>query len=113
MEQLEIEALEYIKTQGSKGVLQSELWKYLGATSRDGSRIAVSLEESGYIEREKELNNGRWTYRLYYVNKNQDEVKWDTLDDCPCFLCDYLDICGTERSTKCKKLLHWMQESTA
>jgi uncharacterized membrane protein len=32
------------------GLLQSELWKALDATSRKGSRLATSLEEKGLIE---------------------------------------------------------------
>ncbi|MHA1230348.1 MAG: helix-turn-helix transcriptional regulator [Candidatus Helarchaeota archaeon] len=107
----ELKALEFIKSFGLKGVLQSELWKFLGATSRLGSRLAVKLEEEGYIKREKELNKGRWTYRLYYIKKEPKKIEWDTLDNCPCFLCEALDICAAERATTCKDLLNWIEES--
>ena len=32
---------------GKDGVLQSEIWKELGLTSRDGSRLAIRLEKRG------------------------------------------------------------------
>jgi hypothetical protein len=112
-EEMEEQALEFIKNCGSKGVLQSQLWKHLNATSRDGSRIAVSLEEAGSIERQKELHKGRWTYRIYYIKNEPEKVEWDTLDNCPCFLCESLDICARERAIKCKDLLKWMVESTS
>ena len=34
---------------GKDGVLQSEIWKELGLTSRDGSRLAIRLEKRGMI----------------------------------------------------------------
>lgn len=36
---------------GKDGVLQSEIWKELGLTSRDGSRLAIRLEKRGMIRR--------------------------------------------------------------
>ncbi|MHA1271613.1 MAG: hypothetical protein ACTSPY_17605 [Candidatus Helarchaeota archaeon] len=107
----EIKALEFIKSFGIKGVLQSELWKHLGATSRVGSRIAVKLEEGGFIKREKELFRGRWTFRLFYIKKEIEKIEWDTLNNCPCFLCDSLDICAADKAINCKELLIWMEES--
>lgn len=46
------------------GLLQSRLWKELDADSRQGSRLATSLEEKGLIEREPTTNGGQRTYRL-------------------------------------------------
>ncbi len=46
------------------GVLQSELWKALDATSRKGSRLAMALEEKGLIRREQTTSNGQRTYLL-------------------------------------------------
>ncbi|MFP3130714.1 MAG: MarR family transcriptional regulator, partial [Nitrososphaeria archaeon] len=45
---------------GDKGILQSELWKKLNLTSRDGSRIATRLEKRKLIKRERVLEDGRW-----------------------------------------------------
>ena len=39
----------------SDGMFQSELWKKLKLTSRDGSRLALKLERMGTITREKLL----------------------------------------------------------
>jgi len=50
------------------GLLQSELWKTLDATSRKGSRLATSLEEKGLIEREETTQNGQRTYLLSPTN---------------------------------------------
>jgi len=49
---------------GKEGILQSELWKKLNLTSRDGSRLAIRLEKRGLVKRERVLDNGRWTYKL-------------------------------------------------
>ncbi len=50
---LEHKALQYVMNTGFKGVLQSDLWRELGASSREGSRISIKLEEKGLIRREK------------------------------------------------------------
>ena len=42
--ELEHKALDVIANNGKDGVLQSELWRKLDATSREGSRIALKLE---------------------------------------------------------------------
>lgn len=65
---LDIKILRLLKDAGSKGILQSELWKRIGIDSKEISRIATRLEELGVICREKELLRSRWTYRLY-INK--------------------------------------------
>src|ERR1700686_858980 len=49
---------------GKDGVLQSEIWKELGLTSRDGSRLAIRLEKRGRIRGVKVLYEGRRTDNL-------------------------------------------------
>jgi uncharacterized membrane protein len=44
---LEQKALQIIMNYGNEGLLQSELWRKLGASSREGSRIALKLEGKG------------------------------------------------------------------
>jgi len=46
---LEQKALHFVINTGFKGVLQSELWRELDASSREGSRVAIKLEEKGLI----------------------------------------------------------------
>ena len=48
-----------------QGILQSTVWRQLKLNSRDGSRLSIRLENRSLIKREKIVENGRWTYRLY------------------------------------------------
>ncbi|MBT5642404.1 transcription factor TFIIIC, partial [Candidatus Bathyarchaeota archaeon] len=61
----EQKALKLIFDTGEEGLLQSELWKLLDVSSREGSRMAKKFEEKGRVLREKVLNNGRWTYKIF------------------------------------------------
>src|SRR4030065_2924090 len=63
-DELEDKVLHYITNTKGQGVLQVDLWRVLSASSREGSRIALKLENKGLIRREKELFDGRGTYRL-------------------------------------------------
>jgi len=105
---LEQRALQIIINAGSNGLLQSELWKRLGASSREGSRIALKLESKGLIRREKELRNGRWTYRLY---PRRLPASIDSIVDCPCMMCPDSSKCGPTGSItpqNCEKLTEWL-----
>jgi predicted DNA-binding transcriptional regulator len=76
---------------GRDGVLQSELWKELDLTSRDGSRLAIRLEKRGMIRREKVLDGGRWTYKLTPLRL---PVKLSCIEQAPCLTCPYEAKCG-------------------
>ncbi len=89
--ELEHKALDVISNNGNDGVLQSELWRELDATSREGSRIALKLETKGLILREKELFEGRWTYRLFPKRK---PVSLNSIIDSPCLMCPNDARCG-------------------
>jgi len=105
---LEQKALHYIVGTGYQGVLQSDLWRELGASSREGSRVSIKLEEKGLIRREKELQDGRWTYRLY---PKRLPASIETIIDCPCLLCPDNSRCDptTTISPKtCPKLTDWI-----
>jgi len=56
------------------------MWKRLGLTGQEGSRIIRRFEEEGVIKRQRELREGRWTYRLYHLRR---PVNLDSLGDCP------------------------------
>ena len=88
---LEQKALQFVINTGSKGVLQSELWRELDASSREGSRVAIKLEEKGLIQREKELQGGRWTYRLFPKNK---PASLNSIINSPCLMCSNDSRCG-------------------
>jgi len=105
---LEQKALHYVVNTGYQGVLQSDLWRELGASSREGSRVSIKLEEKGLIRREKELQEGRWTYRLY---PKRLPASIETIIDCPCLLCPDNARCDptTAISPKsCPKLTDWI-----
>jgi hypothetical protein len=105
---LEQKALHFVINTGHEGVLQSELWRELGASSREGSRVAIKLEEKGLIRREKELQGGRWTYRLF---PKRLPPSIESIADCPCLLCQDNARCDptTAISPKsCAKLTEWI-----
>jgi len=71
---MEHRALQFIANTGDEGVLQSDLWRQLEASSREGSRISLKLEKKGLIRRERELFEGRWTYRLYPKRRRSQSI---------------------------------------
>lgn len=105
---LEQKALHSVINTGYEGILQSELWRELGASSREGSRVAIKLEEKGLIRREKELQGGRWTYRLF---PKRLPASIDSIVDCPCLLCRDNARCDpttTISPKSCSKLTDWI-----
>lgn len=64
MENLEKKAYRVIQESGEDGLSQAKLWKILGVTSREGSRLAISLERKNKVRRVRVLEDDRWTYSL-------------------------------------------------
>ena len=111
-------ALSNVELAGPKGILQSDLWRHLKLNSREGSRIAVKLEKQGLVRRVKELSGGRWTYRLYSMDKSKPSknFSWTSLDNCPCFVCVSVKICGAGQAVspiKCDKLDEWIVQQVS
>ena len=105
---LERKALQLIFSVEKEGLLQSDMWKKLGVSSREGSRLALKFEEKGVIERRKVLHEGRWTYKLYSKRKF---VTLDSIKDCPCMPCDEIDKCfssGSKSPINCSQLTEWI-----
>jgi len=105
---LEQKALKLVYDAGDKGILQSELWKELGVSSREGSRMAKKFEERDKVVREKVLNEGRWTYKLF---SKKEPVTLDSVKGCPCLICDEVDKCfrgGTRDPVYCMALKAWV-----
>jgi len=93
---------------GSDGVLQSELWKELVLTSRDGSRLAIRLERRGMIRREKVLDDGRWTYKLTPLRM---PVQIRSIEEAPCLTCPYEAKCsltGVVSPLSCPWITEWV-----
>jgi len=78
---------------GRNGVLQSEIWKELGLTSRDGSRLAIRLERRGLIGRVKVLEDGRWTYKLTPLRFPTDMA---SIEKAPCIVCQFESKCSVD-----------------
>jgi DNA-binding MarR family transcriptional regulator len=102
-------SLAIIQQYEGNGILQSDLWRRLGLDSRKGSRHVLSLERRGLIERRKELNKGRWTFRLL-AKRRMGKV--DTIVEIPCASCDedYRGMCPTHtlNPATCTKLTNWV-----
>ena len=107
-----------VRKAGSKGILQSELWKKLGINSRDGVKVLSRLVRKGVIAREPVGGDSkRRTYRLFIVEKPKEEkkrveIKLDTLLEVPCFTCKHLRECGGHNRwdpSNCQLLDEWIQ----
>ena len=84
---------EIVATYENNGIHQSDLWKKLKLTSRDGSRLALKLERMGLITREKILLKGRWTYKLIIV---KSPVGTESLEGAPCLVCPVESKCSLD-----------------
>jgi hypothetical protein len=104
----ERKALKLILTAGDEGLFQTELWKLLDISSRVASRIAKKYEEKGKVRREKVLNNGRWTYKIFSM---EEYVTINSIEDCPCLICPDVDRChtgGTKDARTCLEMTAWI-----
>jgi len=93
MEKLTNKVCEIVARYETAGMIQSELWKKLKLTSRDGSRLALKLERMGIISREKILEKGRWTYKLII---KKTPVSTQSIVDAPCLTCPVEQKCSLE-----------------
>ena len=93
MEKLTNKVCDIVAKYETDGMLQSELWKKLKLTSRDGSRLALKLERRGIISREKILENGRWTYKLII---KKTPVSTESIEGAPCLTCPVEQKCSLE-----------------
>jgi hypothetical protein len=105
---LEQKALQHVMNSGFDGILQSELWHELGVSSREGSRVSLKLEGKSLIRREKELQSGRWTYRIY---PKRLPASIESISDCPCLMCQEDPRCDPSSMISpqdCWKLTDWL-----
>ena len=93
MEKLTANVCNVVTKSGDEGIFQSDLWKKLKLTSRDGSRLALKLERQNMIKREKVLENGRWTYKLKIV---EAPVGTQSIEAAPCLICPVEQKCTLE-----------------
>jgi len=93
MEKLTTRVCNIVAERGNEGMLQSDLWKKLKLTSRDGSRLALKLERRNIVKREKILENGRWTYKLKI---SKMPVNTQTIEAAPCLICPVEQKCSID-----------------
>ena len=93
MEQLTNRVCEILAEHPDDGMLQSEVWKRLKLSTRDGSRLSLRLERRGMITREKILQNGRWTYRLII---EQMPISLESIQNAPCLTCPVEQKCNID-----------------
>lgn len=98
---------------GKDGVLQSEIWKELGLTSRDGSRLAIRLEKRGMIRRVKVLDDGRWTYKLTPLRL---PANISSMEMAPCIVCPVESKCSVTTDINpltCQLIGPWVMKEFA
>ncbi len=93
MEKLKTTVLAHVAKRGDDGMFQSELWKKLKLSIRDGSRLALKLERQHLIKREKILEDGRWTYKLKIAHA---PVSTLSIESAPCLICPVESKCTLE-----------------
>jgi hypothetical protein len=93
MERLTNKICDVLAERESEGMFQSELWKKLKLSSRDGSRLALKLERMGTIYREKILDKGRWTYKLIL---KKTPISTLSIENAPCLVCPVEQKCSLE-----------------
>jgi DNA-binding MarR family transcriptional regulator len=93
MERLTARVCDILAEKESDGMFQSELWKKLKLTSRDGSRLALKLERMGTIYREKLLEKGRWTYKLIL---KKTPISTQSIENAPCLVCPVEQKCSLD-----------------
>jgi len=97
---------EMIAGYETNGTLQSELWKKLKLSSRDGSRLALKLERMGMITREKILEKERWTYKLI-IKKTPISTK--SIEGSPCLTCPVEAKCSLDGEIS-PKTCQWIED---
>lgn len=108
MEKLKATVLDLVAKRGDDGMFQSDLWKKLKLSSRDGSRLALKFERQHLIKREKILQDGRWTYKLKIAHV---PVSTQSIESAPCLICPVEQKCtldGEVSPRTCPLIEEWV-----
>ena len=108
MERLTNKVCDILAERESDGMFQTELWKKLKLSGRDGSRLALKLERIGFITREKLLENNRWTYKLIL---KKTPISTQSIVNAPCLVCTVESKCsldGEISPTTCQFIEDWV-----
>ena len=90
------------------GMLQTDLYKKLKLSARNGARLSLKLERMGTVSRVKILENERWTYKLIL---KKTPVSTDSLNGAPCLTCAVEQRCsidGEISPTTCPYIEDWV-----
>ena len=112
MEKLTHKVCDILAEREASGMIQSELWKKLKLTSRDGSRLALKLERMGIITREKILEKGRWTYKLII---KKTPISTLSIENAPCLICPVEQKCSLDGEISprtCQWIEDWVTADT-
>ncbi len=113
MEKLTHKVCDILAEREFSGMIQSELWKKLKLTSRDGSRLALKLERMGNITREKILEKGRWTYKLLI---KKTPISTTSIENAPCLICPVEQRCSLDGEISprtCQWIEEWVTTNTS
>ena len=111
MERLTNKICDVLAEHESDGMFQSDLWKKLKLTSRDGSRLALKLERMGTIYREKILDKGRWTYKLIL---KKTPISVQSIENAPCLVCPVEQKCSLDGEISpltCQYIEAWVRNT--
>ena len=106
MEKLTNKVCVILAEKETTGMIQSELWKKLKLSSRDGSRLALKLERMGTITREKILEKGRWTYKLII---KKTPISTESIENAPCLTCPVEQKCTLEGEVS-PRTCQWIED---
>jgi hypothetical protein len=112
IEDLTGKSLKIITNNGRDGIIQSKLWKELDLNSREGSRVAITLEKRSLIKRVKFFDNGHWSYRLL---PSKLPVSMDCIESAPCLSCPVEHMCSVDSlysPNSCRLVEDWITVSS-
>ena len=93
MERLTHKVCDLLVRCETDGMLQSELYKKLKLSARNGARLSLKLERMGMVTRVKLLEKQRWTYKLIL---KKTPVSTASLEDAPCLVCPVEQRCSLD-----------------
>ncbi len=94
-----------VVTAGRQGISQRGLLESTSLKSNQISKIAIRLEKSGLIARERSLEDGRWTFLLKAANA----MNLGPYESNPCMRCHLEDRCepgGIVTPERCALEIH-------
>jgi len=113
MNRLIARVCEILLDKEEKGVLQTDVWRKLKLTTKDGSRLSLKMEKMGYITRQKILMKGRWTYTLFI---EKAPISFESIVNAPCLTCTVEQKCSLDNELpepsprNCELIEKWVLE---